>query len=412
VPCAREQPFVCELLRAADPGRPALLEHDRQLTYAELADAVNERASQLGLREREIVLLTGTNSIEYVVSYLALLSAGHVPLLAGSHVARMAAAWRPAATVRADATGVAVEPGATQSRQLHPDLALLLSTSGSTGSPKLVRLSDHNLSSNARAIGSYLELTPDDCGITSLPLHYCYGLSVLHSHLAAGASVVLTDASVVDPCFTDALQAQRVTNMAGVPHTFELLERAGPDRLHVPTLRFLTQAGGRMAPERVEEWVDRAERWDAKFFAMYGQTEATARMAYLPPEIARRRPSAIGRPIPGGCLELRPVEGLPDGVGELVYRGPNVMLGYATADADLAMGATLAELPTGDIGRFHADDGVFEFVGRRSRFVKPFGVRVDLDLRSRSSAARAKKSPSAATTSASSSSHPGRRGPS
>ena len=135
-----------------------------------------------------------------------------------------------------------------------------------------------------------------------------------------------------------------------------------------------------MAPERVEQWVRRTERWGAKFYVMYGQTEATARMAYLPPEIARRRPSAIGRSIPGGCLELRPVDGLPDDVGELVDRGPNVMLGYATADADLALGATLTELPTGDIGRFHADDGVFEVVGRRARFVKPFGVRVDLDV--------------------------------
>ena len=187
-----------------------------------------------------------------------------------------------------------------QSRPLHPELALLLSTSGSTGSPKLVRLSDRNVSSNAHTIGSYLELTPDDRGITALPLHYCYGLSVLHSHLAAGASVVLTDASVVDPCFTDALQAHGVTNVAGVPHTFELLERSGRDRLNVPTLRFITQAGGRMAPDRVEQWVRRAERWGAKFYVMYGQTEATARMAYLPPEIARRRPERDRPPDPRG----------------------------------------------------------------------------------------------------------------
>ena len=112
---------------------------------------------------------------------------------------------------------------------------------------------------------------------------------------------------------------------------------------------------------------------------MYGQTEATARMAYLPPALATRRPTAIGRPIPGGQLDVRPVDGMPDGVGELVYRGPNVMLGYATTAGDLELGATLDELATGDLGRFHADDGVFEIVGRRARFVKPFGLRVDLD---------------------------------
>ena len=112
---------------------------------------------------------------------------------------------------------------------------------------------------------------------------------------------------------------------------------------------------------------------------MYGQTEATARMAFLPPEVARRRPDAIGVPIPGGEIVVRPVDGCDDGVGELVYRGPNVMLGYATSASDLALGATLDELRTGDLGRYHAADGVFEIVGRRSRFVKPFGLRIDLD---------------------------------
>ena len=149
--------------------------------------------------------------------------------------------------------------------------------------------------------------------------------------------------------------------------------------MHVPTLRFMTQAGGRMAPERVRAWLDRTEQWGVELFVMYGQTEATARMAYLPPSLARRHPGAIGRAIPGGHLELRPVEGVPDGVGELVYRGDNVMLGYATAQDDLALGATIDELATGDLGRYDPTDDVFEVVGRRSRFVKPFGLRIDLD---------------------------------
>ena len=262
---------------------------------------------------------------------------------------------------------------------MHPDLALLLSTSGSTGSPKLVRISRRNLLANAGAIVDFLGLGENDRAITSLPLHYCYGLSVLHSHLLAGAGVVLTDASVVDPCFADALRDHRVTNLAGVPHTFEMLERAGTDRVRVPSLRLLTQAGGRMAPDAVTRWTSRAESWDAQFYVMYGQTEATARMAFLPPDLAVRRPAAIGRAIPGGELRLEPVDGQPDDVGELVYRGPNVMMGYAQQPDDLAEGALLDELRTGDLARFHADDGVFEIVGRRSRFVKPFGLRIDLD---------------------------------
>jgi acyl-CoA synthetase (AMP-forming)/AMP-acid ligase II len=367
------------LRRGVDDEAPAVIERGRATSRTELLTRVDRRVGELDLAERSIVVLSGTNSLEFVVTYLALIDAGHVPLLAAGYVPELAAAWSPAATVHVDRDDVQFVRRDVAPQELHPDLALLLSTSGSTGSPKLVRLSNSNLVSNARAIGEYLGLTGADRGITSLPLHYCYGLSVLHSHLCAGAGVVVTDASVVDACFRDAMRTYGVTNVAGVPHTFEMLERAGPDALRVPSLRFLTQAGGRLDPEAVVRWSERAHGWGVEFFVMYGQTEATARMAYLPPELTRRRPTAIGRPIPGGHLELRPTEGLPDDVGELVYRGPNVMMGYACVPADLAAGRTIDELPTGDLARFHADDGVYEIVGRRSRFVKPYGLRIDLD---------------------------------
>lgn len=367
------------LLDGGDPAQVALVEDGARLTYGALAGRVAARREELGLGSRSVVVLAGATSAELVVTYLALLEAGHVPLLAGDHAERQAAAWSPAAVVTARADGIEVDRRPGPAPTLHPDLALLLSTSGSTGSPKLVRLSHANLVSNAEAIATALDITARDRAITSLPLHYCYGLSVLHSHLAAGASVVLTTASVVDPCFAAAVHDHGVTGIAGVPHTFEMLEAAGPERIHAPSLRVLTQAGGRMAPEAVTRWRERAEGWGVDLFVMYGQTEATARMAILPPERAAGRPGAIGVPIPGGALEVRPVEGRDDDVGELVYRGPNVMLGYAAAPADLALGATLDELRTGDLGRFDPDHGVFEVVGRLSRFTKPFGLRIDLD---------------------------------
>jgi len=359
---------------------PALLAPGWTVSYGELRRRVGERRQELDLGPRAVVLLAATNTVEFVVTYLALLDAGHVPLLAGDHLDRLAAVWRPAATITTSATGIDVRRHRHEDRSLHPDLRLLLSTSGSTGSPKLVRLSDRNLTSNAVAIAASLGLGPDDRSITSLPLHYCYGLSVVHSHLAAGASVVLTDASVVDPCFQRALVEHAVTNVAGVPHSFELLERAGPERLRVPSLRFVTCAGGRLAPPRVRRWLDRTASWGADFVVMYGQTEATARIAYLPPALAHRHPDAIGVPVPGGALHLRAVDGAEPGVGELVYRGDNVMLGYAETDVDLATGATIDELATGDLARYRPDDGVFAVVGRRSRFVKPFGLRIDLDV--------------------------------
>ncbi|CAN5727485.1 N/A [soil metagenome] len=358
----------------------ALIDRDQARTYDDLAAAVVDRIDELALDTRSLVVLGGSRSLEYVVTYLALLSDGHVPLLAGDHADRLSTTWSANAMVHVDGDHVDVRHLPMASRpDLHPDLGLLMSTSGSLGSPKLVRLSHRNLVSNAEAIATALDLRSTDRGITSLPLHYCYGLSVLHSHLVVGGGVVLTDASVVDPCFWAALANHRVTNVAGVPHTFDLLDQLGPDLLQAPSLRLITQAGGRLAPERVREWNERANSWGADFVVMYGQTEATARMAVLPPDVATRRPGAVGRAVPGGELFLRAVDGAAPDTGELVYRGPNVMMGYATNPGHLAVGPELDELATGDLARHHPDDDVFEIVGRRARFVKPFGLRIDLD---------------------------------
>ena len=371
----------------ARPGYAALIDGERIVDYQELSGLITARSATWDLAPRSLVVLGGTSCLEFVVAYLSLLDAGHVVLLGGDRCLQLADAWRPAAVVVADgaSTGTGTGTGSTVERldakphELHPDLALLLSTSGSTGSPKFVRLSYKNVAANAGAIAEYLSLTHDDRAITSLPLHYCYGLSVLHSHFVVGASVVLTSASVVDPCFRHAVERYDVTNFAGVPHTFELLDRSRFDDLTLPRLRLLTVAGGRLAPHRVQSWAHRLDQRGAKLFVMYGQTEATARMAYLPPDLAATCPSAIGVPVPGGAIELRahPAVDDPD-VGEIVYTGPNVMMGYADRPAQLADGHSLTELCTGDLARLRPE-GVYEIVGRAARFIKLFGLRIDLD---------------------------------
>jgi acyl-CoA synthetase (AMP-forming)/AMP-acid ligase II len=201
---------------------------------------------------------------------------------------------------------------------------------------------------------------------------------VLHSHLVLGAGVVLTDLSVVDPCFWNLFADKECTSLAGVPYTFELLDRVGFDAMSLPSLRYVTQAGGRLAPERVRRFagLGAEQGWD--LVVMYGQTEATARMSYLPPESALTHPSSIGRPVPGGAFELEPVPGVEPGTGELVFSGPGVMLGYAERPSDLALGRVVDVLRTGDLAR-RTPDGFYEVIGRRSRFVKPFGLRIDLD---------------------------------
>ena len=365
-------------LLAGPEHATALVHPGGVVTFGELRGRVETRRRELG-NVRRLVLLEAAHEADSVVTYLAALAGRHPVLLLGpgelerSH--HLLTTYKP--DVVHDSSGLReLHPGTTH--ELHPDLALLLSTSGSTGSPKMVRLSLENLVANARSIADYLSVRPTDRAITSLPLHYCYGLSVLNSHLLVGAGVVLSDLSVADECFWSLVREHGVTSLSGVPHTFDLLEASGFARRDVPSLRYLTQAGGRMDPSRVRGLAELGRRRGFDLFVMYGQTEATARMAYVPSDLVASRPEAIGVAIPGGRLDLEPVAGLPEGVGELVYEGPNVMLGYAERPADLALGRTVTRLHTGDLGRRGAD-GLLEVVGRRNRTAKVFGLRVDLD---------------------------------
>lgn len=361
-------PFAANLRRHGD--RVALISGTESLTYAQLADRVESAQLAMG-GTRRLLWLGMRNDLDSVVAYLAALAAGQPALVTGPCHSALAEHYRANAWLD---RGALVGRDAYQ-HELHSELALLLSTSGSTGSPKLVRLSQENLQANAESIAEYLGLQATDVGITSLPLHYCYGLSVLHSHLLVGAALVLTDASVLDDDFWTLMRSHRVTNLAGVPHTFELLDRVGFADLDLPALRFVTQAGGRLPVQRVRQFVELGQQLGFDLFVMYGQTEATARMSYLPPDLTSAYPHTVGIAIPGGEFRLANEH---DGVGELVYRGRNIMLGYAHSPADLALGREISELHTGDLARI-TDSGLVEIVGRSARFAKIFGLRIDLD---------------------------------
>lgn len=372
--------FARDLGRYGD--RIALIDGDSSLTYRELARRVTEAAATWQGRRR-LALLSVRNTTESVITYLSLLVAGHAVILAPpgkpDTFTALATLYDPDIQVVEDRG----QPEVRQLREhpahdLHPELALLLSTSGSTGSAKLVRLSYTNLQSNAESIGDYLTITEADRAATSLPPYYCYGLSVIHSHLLRGASLLLTERSVTDREFWDEFRRHRATSFAGVPHTFELLDRIGFDRMSLPSLRYVTQAGGRLRPDDVRRYARHGESngWD--FVVMYGQTEATARMAYLPPGLAAEHPDCIGVAVPGGDLRLAAIPDWPtEDEGELIYTGPNVMMGYATGPADLGEEPSSAELRTGDVARL-TSAGLYQIVGRRSRFLKLFGLRVDL----------------------------------
>ncbi len=362
--------------------RTALVDGETHISWNQLNELVHTAAETLG-PVRRLVHLVVNNNVDSIVWYLAALSGQHPVLISGpsdTASSKISSTFKPDITID---TSSSVSPHINERHNgtnhvLHPELAVLLSTSGSVGSPKLVRLSRRNLFSNAQAIVEYLNITPSDRAITTLPMEYCYGLSVINSHLLAGASIVLNHNSVLDDCFWETFRANDVTSLAGVPHTFTLLDNLGFEQKELPSLRYVTQAGGRLPADKVSQYADLGNKSGWDFYVMYGQTEATARMAYLPPEHAASNPAAIGQPIPGGSLTLdTSVTSEPD-TGELVFSGDNVMMGYASTPTDLSSGQDKSNLRTGDIGRLNSA-GFYEIVGRTSRFVKPFGLRIDLD---------------------------------
>ena len=221
---------------------------------------------------------------------------------------------------------------------LHPDLTLLLSTSGSTGSPKFVRLTRRNVESNAESICQALNITADDRAVGNLPLHYSYGLSVINTHLMMGASLVLTDQGLMASEFWNLVRNARCTSFAGVPYSYQILHRLGLEALNVPTLHTLTQAGGKLHNKLISEFGLLMSARGGRFFVMYGQTEASPRITVLPSSALPAKLGSVGLPIPGGqvTIEVNGETARPNCAGELIYTGPNVMMGYAVNRGDLA----------------------------------------------------------------------------
>ena len=242
---------------------------------------------------RELVLVRCGPDALSAIGYLAALAAGHAVVLleAGADPGPVIERYDPRYVVE---DRQVTERDAAPA-ELHPDLRVLLSTSGSTRSPKLVRLTARNVLSNAEAIVEYLGIDSGERAIGSLPIPYSYGMSVLHSHLRAGASIAFTPHSVIRPEFWEDVRRHEVTSFAGVPYAYAMLERIGMRDMDLPSLRCMTQAGGRLDPEVALRYAART-----RFFVMYGQTEASPRIAYVPPERLAEKAGSIGIAIPGG----------------------------------------------------------------------------------------------------------------
>lgn len=366
----------------------------------ELRDAVNRAAAGTAALPPGVIFARSGLSVDSVLRYLGAWQTGRPvalldPALDPATLAELVARFAPAAVVGLAEGGAGASPGglppgyaagsdpvgaasgawvrvADPVVEPHPDLGVLLATSGSTGNPKLVRLSRWAVHANATGIAEALRIGPDETAPTSLPLFYSYGLSVLNSHLAVGASVLLVDGGVLAREFWQAVDAYRATSLANVPYGYEMLHRIRWTPAKHPSLRTLTQAGGRLRPELVSAFHDKISATGGRMYVMYGQTEATARMTVLPAERLADKLGSAGLPLPGGELSV-------SDDGEVLYRGPNVMMGYADEAAHLALGDDLGGvLRTGDLGRLD-DDGYLWITGRLKRIGKIFGVRVNLD---------------------------------
>lgn len=266
---------------------------------------------------------------------------------------------------------------------LHDELALLLTTSGSTGSPKLVRQSYLNILSNTKSIVEYLAIDANEKPITTLPMNYTYGLSIINTHLHVGATILLTDKNLLDKDFWDFFKKENATSFGGVPYTYEMLYRLKFFNMDLPSLKTMTQAGGKLLPELHKKFAEYAQSSNKNFVVMYGQTEATARMGYLPTDKSLEKYGSMGIAIPGGKFDLLDSQNQiiteSDVVGELVYSGDNVTMGYALCGQDLIKGDERhGFLQTGDMAK-RDEDGYYYIVGRLKRFLKIFGNRINLD---------------------------------
>ncbi|MCP4152342.1 MAG: AMP-binding protein [bacterium] len=390
-------------LNAFKDNFAVLDEHGNRYTYSQLQDRCDRLKNHLPNENKALIFILCGNNIETITGYLSSLQAGHAAAMLDTGSGKDALEnligiyspeyiWMPAASgltlpqysVRYEAGDYQLlTAGQPHSSQLNPALGLMLTTSGSTGSPKMVKLTAGNLDANARSIVEYLKITADERAITSLPFFYSYGLSIINSHLAVGAALLLTGLTVIAPEFWEFFNAQKATSFAGVPYTYEVLKQMGYYEMELPSLRYMTQAGGKLNPDLVLEYARLARKKRFDFCVMYGQTEATARISYLPHEYNLSKHKSIGISIPGGKLKLVNENGeeiKENGVnGELVYCGPNVMMGYAANREQLAAEDELAgELKTGDIACFD-DEGFFYITGRLKRFLKIFGNRVNLE---------------------------------
>lgn len=381
-----------------DQGKVAIKDDSGySLRYADVCRTI-EAFGKLNL-PRCVIFCLCENCAGSLVGYLAFENNKQVPLLLGAGMdgelrknleAMYAPAyyWVPEAKKREiggeeiyQAYGYVLLKTDYEPYPVNPKLSMLLTTSGSTGSPKLVRHKYGNLEANAENVAKVFSWTVDEVGICDLPMNYTMGLNVINSHLVVGASVLMVKANLMDPDFWAFVKAEGGTSFCGVPFSYEVMRRIGFDKMDLPKLHTLAEGGGKLT-DKMFKWIAvYAKDSGKRFCATFGTSETSARMAFLDPDLALEKVGSMGKAIPNGELFLIDEVKSEDGTatGELGYRGPNVTMGYAACKEDLLKDDEFqGEYHTGDIAR-RDEDGFYYIIGRKGRFLKLFGLRVSLD---------------------------------
>lgn len=385
-------------LQRQSQNKTALITEDGKIiSYGQLISYVKNVKEYI--KSKSLVLILAKNNLESIVFYLSTFMSNSTVLLMGDNgnVQTLIELYHPRYIVkRKNAPSMFANYDVLYNflnydllemdvdYEVTSQIALLLSTSGSTGNPKCVKISWENLQANTNSIINSLGIKSSDIAITTLPFNYTYGLSIINTHLSKGATLILCNYSIVEKKFWDIFLKYKANNFGGVPYTYEILLKLNLiNEKTMKNVRYLTQAGGKLDINKIKEMLTFAHTYGFKFLVMYGQTEATARMSYLPWVYSGKKVGSIGIPIEDGHFEIRDAEGRriekSHVSGELVYSGPNVSLGYSNNYEDLL---TFSDdfnhvLYTGDMAYFD-EEGFYYIVGRKKGFVKICGKRISL----------------------------------
>ena len=376
-------------------------EKKENITYRQLLN-YSDKISK-NINKRSLIFILCSNTFESIIFYVSVLRSGAIPLLLESNISQaildnLIQKYQPEFIVCNKLNlkniknyteifklenNILLKIKAKINYKINDDLALLLSTSGSTGSPKFVRLSHKNLFTNTKQISSFLATGPSETSITTMPMSYTYGLSIINTHIMNGSKIFVSERSVVEKLFWTNLNNFNVTNFGGVPFIYTILNKLNFKNIETKNLKYITQAGGKLENKLAQKIIETCDKKNIKFYMMYGQTEATARISYVPCEKVKEKLGTIGNPVEGGKIWLEDDQGNVikkiNQEGELIFSGENVCLGYSEDYKDLIKGdENNGILRTGDLAKIDAKGNYF-IAGRKKRFSKIFGLRINLD---------------------------------